>query len=86
MKVTITDPKQKEAPLEMKDLAPGTLFTLNTKRSGFYIGLIVKESGTGKENNVVRLNGDPVYTVSIEDSWYKNEPVTIIKAVELSIG
>jgi hypothetical protein len=83
MKVTITDPKQKKPNLTIGDLLPGTLFELHTKRSGHYIGLIVN-NGHEVGNNVVRLNGSPVYSISVKNSRYKDEPVTIIKTVELS--
>jgi hypothetical protein len=83
MKVTILDPKQKKPNLTVGDLLPGTLFEMHTKRDAHYIGLVVRGS-RGIGNNIVRLNGEPAYTVPIEESCYKTEEVNIINSVELS--
>jgi hypothetical protein len=85
MKVTIIDPKQEEKSLRMEDLLPGTLFKVYTKRDGLYIRLTVNDE-TGNKNKVIRLNGTPPYAKSIANSHFRNEPVTIIKTVELSTG
>ena len=83
MKVTITDPKQQKPHLTVRDLSPGTLFEMYTKRSGHYIGLIVR-STTVNGNNLIRLNGNPSYSLPVLDSWYLDEEVNIINSVELS--
>ena len=83
MKVTITDPKQEKPRLTMRDLSPGTLFEMTTKAGEPYIGMIVRGE-SGMINSVVRLNGTPVYTISVENSWHKKEEVNIINSVELS--
>ncbi len=83
MKVTIIDPKQKEATLTMGDLEFGTLFTAKTTIGKKFTGLIIKEGFDGV--NVVWLDSTPhPRTRSVKDSTLKDAPVTIIKTIELS--